>query len=214
MDGNLSYDGRPVRALLFDLGGVIINFDINGAFRLWAVRAGSNPAAVAERFSIDEYYEQHERGEISASTYFAALRRTLRIDLSDEDFAEGWNDVYLGPVPGMAHLLSVARQHLPLFAFTNSNPTHKGVWEGLYAAELQPFEAVFVSSDLGVRKPDSKAFHLVARLMGVKPGEVLFFDDAPENVEGARTAGMHGIVVTSVEDVRSALSHIGLVAEL
>jgi putative hydrolase of the HAD superfamily len=75
------------------------------------------------------------------------LRQSLGIDLSDEDFIEGWNDVYLGPVPGMSEVLSVAQRHLPLFAFTNSNPTHKSVWEHLYANELRPFQTIFVSSE-------------------------------------------------------------------
>ncbi len=200
----------PVRALLFDLGGVVINFDFGGAFRLWASRAGCEPSELAERFAIDEPYEQHERGEIPASTYFAALRHSLAIDLPDEDFVEGWNDVYLGVIPGMSETLSVAQRHVPLYAFTNSNPTHKSVWEHLYASDLQPFAAVFVSSDIGARKPDPDAFILVATRMGCAPEDVLFFDDAPENIEGARAAGMRGVVVTSIRDVHRALSRIGI----
>ena len=123
------------------------------------------------------------------------------------------NDVYFGPVPGISDLLSIAKRHLPLFAFTNSNPTHKSAWERLYANELRPFQTVFVSSDLGVRKPDPEAFLLVARRMGFEPEAVLFFDDGPGNIEGARTAGMQGVVVGSISDVRRALSQIGLEVE-
>jgi putative hydrolase of the HAD superfamily len=210
MDEGFSGQHGPVRALLFDLGGVVINFDFAGAFRLWASRAGCDPSELAERFALDEPYEQHERGEIPASRYFAALRQSLAIDLSDEDFVEGWNDVYLGVVPGMSEVLTIAQRYLPLFAFTNSNPTHKSVWEHLYASDLQPFETIFVSSDLGARKPDPDAFDLVARRMGFAPGEVLFFDDGAENVVGARAAGMQGVVVASIRDVRRALTRIGI----
>ncbi len=213
MDDVVVQAEQPVRALLFDLGGVVINFDFGGAFRSWAARAGCDPSLLAQRFSLDDSYEQHERGEIAAASYFASLRQSLEIDLSDMEFSQGWNDVYLGPVSGMSEVLSIARRHLPLFAFTNSNPTHKSVWEHLYAEELRPFRTVFVSSDLGVRKPDPEAFRLVAGLMGFEPEEVLFFDDAAENVDGARSAGMQGEVVVSVRDVRRALSRIGLEVE-
>jgi epoxide hydrolase-like predicted phosphatase len=213
MDDALSNQLGPVRALLFDLGGVVIDFDFAGAFRLWASRAGCDPNLIAETFCIDEPYKQHERGEIPASIYFATLRQSLSIDLSDEDFIAGWNDVYLGVVPGMSKVLSVVQQHLPLFAFTNSNPTHKSVWEHLYASELRSFETIFVSSDLGSRKPDPDAFELVASRMGFAPAEVLFFDDGPENVEGARTSGMQGVVVGSIKDVHRALSCIGIEIE-
>jgi putative hydrolase of the HAD superfamily len=210
MDDVIRNEQRLVRALLFDLGGVVINFEFEGAFRSWAARAGCDPTLIAQRFSMDAFYEQHERGEISSSSYFAALRQSLEIDLSDQEFAEGWNDVFLGPVSGMSDVLSIAQRHLPLFALTNSNPSHKSVWEALYENELRPFRTIFVSSDLGMRKPDPETFRLVATLMGFEPGEILFFDDAPINVAGACTAGMQGEVVGSISDVRRALSRIGL----
>ncbi len=203
------HDPERVRALLFDLGGVVIDFDFGRAFRLWAARAECDPALLEEKFSLDQAYEQHERGEIEASDYFAALRQSLGINVSDEDFIEGWSDVYLGPVPGMAEVLSIAQRRLPIYAFTNSNPTHKSVWEVRYADELEPFRSIFVSSDLGFRKPDPEAFRLVASRMGFRPQEILFFDDIPGNVDGARMAGIEGVVVESSKDVRQALSRLG-----
>jgi epoxide hydrolase-like predicted phosphatase len=210
VDKDRSDEPRAVRALLFDLGGVVIGFDFNGAFRLWASRAGCDPTLIAERFSIDEAYEQHERGELPASRYFPALRESLDVDISVEELVEGWNDVYLGLVPGISEVLSAAATRWPLFAFTNSNPTHKSAWEHLYAGQLRSFREVFVSSDLGVRKPDPEAFQLVASLMGFEPEDILFFDDGAENVEGARAAGMTAVLVGSLEDVREALSKNGL----
>jgi epoxide hydrolase-like predicted phosphatase len=210
VDEEFSEHPDTIRALLFDLGGVVIDFDFDRAFQLWGARANCDPNVIAERFSLDASYQQHERGQIPASSYFASLRESLGIDLSDDEFIQGWNDVYRGLVPGISDLLSASARHFPLFAFTNSNPTHKAVWELLYADELRRFRAIFVSSDLGVRKPQPEAFHLVSRRMGVEPAEVLFFDDGPENVDGARTAGMQAVLVGSVEDVRLALSRIGL----
>jgi FMN phosphatase YigB (HAD superfamily) len=201
---------QPVRALLFDLGGVVIEFDFARAFRFWASRAGCDSKVIEDRFSLDSAYEQHERGEIDAATYFATLRRSLGIDISDTDFIAGWNDVYLGPVGGIGEALSVAQQHVPLFAFTNSNPTHKSVWEVRYAKELKPFHTIFVSSDLGLRKPDPEAFRLVTKSMGVRPADVLFFDDSSVNVAGAEIAGMQGVLVNSITDVRRELSRMGI----
>lgn len=201
---------QPFRALLFDLGGVVLEFDFARAFRLWASRAGCDSRVIEDQFTLDDAYEQHERGEIVAASYFATLRQSLGIDISDTDFIAGWNDVFLGPVCGIGEVLSVAQQHFPLYAFTNSNPTHKDVWEVRYANELKPFHTIFVSSDLGLRKPDPEAFRLVAKRMGVQPAEVLFFDDSSENVVGARLAGMQGALVNSITDVRRELSRLGI----
>src|SRR5262249_54516287 len=115
-------------ALLFDLGGVVIEIDFNRAFARWATHACHHLDTIKAKFAFDCFYQQHERGEIGASEYFASLRVSLGIDLSDPQFVDGWNAIYVREVPGMAALLQRAKAKLPLYAFTNSNPTHQHVW--------------------------------------------------------------------------------------
>jgi putative hydrolase of the HAD superfamily len=206
-------DAAAIRALLFDLGGVVIGFDFKRAFRVWAAAAGCDPTELERGFSFDEAYEQHERGEIDAAGYFSVLRRSLGLSISDEQLVAGWNDIYLGVIAGMSALLSAANRHLPLYAFTNSNPTHRDAWSKRFANELSVFRSIFVSSDLGRRKPDPEAFSVVAARTGFQVSEFLFFDDAPENVEGARVAGMRAVLVKSTADVRGALSQLGIESE-
>jgi putative hydrolase of the HAD superfamily len=204
------FDKKTVRALLFDLGGVVVDLDFQRVFRRWASEAGCNAADIASRFTQDEAYCQHERGEIDAARYFASLRTSLAIDLGDEQFLEGWQSLYLDPCDGVDLLLELAGKAYPLYAFTNSNPSHRSVWFPLLRRELSHFEAVFESCELGLRKPDTEAFHRVADLAGFRPQDFLFFDDSVENVVGARDAGMQAILVRSVEDVRAALGTMGL----
>ena len=137
---------------------MIIDFDFDRAFRFWAARGSCDPAELARRFSFDEAYEKHERGELSTSGYVAALRRSLKVSLSDDDLITGWNAVYLGVRPGIMALLGIAGQRFPLYAFTNSNPIHQSEWSVRFANELSIFDKVFVSSELGLRKPDPEAF--------------------------------------------------------
>jgi len=82
-------DVNAVRALLFDLGGVVITLDFQRVFNRWAFVAGCEAASLAGRFSQDDAYARHERGEIDAAGYFARLRSTLGIELSDEQFLDG-----------------------------------------------------------------------------------------------------------------------------
>jgi glucose-1-phosphatase len=212
MDETLVGSGE-LRAILFDLGGVVIDIDFKRAFQIWAARASCDAAELEQRFTFDEAYEQHETGDLHSSGYFNALRETLNVSLSEDDLVVGWNDIYLGIIPGMVKLLAGASQRFPLYAFTNSNPTHQSVWSVRFAAELSIFKTIYVSSELGVRKPDPRSFSLVADRMGVRASEVLFFDDSLENVDGAVSAGMRGVVVESTKDVTVALSRFGLEVE-
>jgi glucose-1-phosphatase len=207
IEGN---DRAAIRALMFDLGGVLIEVDFGRVMRAWAAAAGCDPVVLGQRFTFDEAYRQHERGELDACRYFASLRSSLGLHISDQEFAAGWNDIYPGIVDGMPALLAAAGQHHPLYAFTNSNPTHQREWSKRFARELSAFRSVFVSSELGLRKPDPAAFAAVAGRAGFQAREILFFDDTAENITGAQAAGMQAVLVRSSRDVRSALHELGI----
>ena len=145
--------GRGVpRAILFDLGGVVIDIDFKRAFEIWAARASCDAADLERRFTLDEAYELHETGDLDSSAYFSALRKRLKVSLSEEDLVAGWNDIYLGTIPGMERLLATASLQFPLYTFTNSNPIHQSVWSTRYAAELSIFTTIYVSSEIGSSK--------------------------------------------------------------
>ena len=168
---------RPVDALLFDLGGVVFGIDFDRAIRAWEHAAGLEPGALVGRFTMDDAYERHERGHLDTAGYLAHLLATLGVELADEDLAAGWNDIYLGPLPGMADLVARAAEALPTYAFTNTNLLHHSVWAPRFAAELAAFRTVFVSSQLGLRKPEPEAFRHIAAEIGVPFERTLFFDD-------------------------------------
>ena len=197
---------RPVDALLFDLGGVVIDIDFGRVLARWAQDAGGELERLRAQFSFDPPYERHERGEIDAREYFASLRSSLGIDLTDAQFVAGWNSLYVGEVPGMAALLRKLADRVPLYAFTNSNPTHKAVTNVLFADILRPFRRVFVSSDMGKRKPEAEAFAEIAKTIGVPLDRILFFDDSAGNVEAARAIGMPAVHVRSIADVEQAVA--------
>ena len=199
---------NSVDAALFDLGGVVIETDFDQVFAHWAEHSNHHPDAIKAKFSFDDFYQQHERGKISAFEYFASLRGSLGINISDTQFIEGWNAIYVREVPGIAVLLQRLKEKVPVYAFTNSNPTHQQVWSKRFAEVLSLFHTVFVSSELGKRKPEPEAFREVAAAMGVPLPRIVFFDDTLENVEEARALGMPAVHVRSLADIEDSVRDI------
>jgi len=97
------------------------------------------------------------------------------ITISDVQFIDGCNAIYIREVPGIAVLLQRLKEKVPLYAFTNSNPTHQQVWSKRFAEVLSLFHTVFVSSELGKRKPEPEAFRVVAEAIGIPLSRIVFF---------------------------------------
>src|SRR5512140_2359915 len=197
-------------ALLFDLGRVVLDIDFGKALACWAGDAGCEPADLAERFVRGDAYHRHERGEISDAKYFASLRATLGIDISDARFLNGWNAIFAGEMPGIAPLLERAAQRLPLYAFSNTNGAHVAHFSQAYAGVLGHFREIFVSSRIGLRKPDAAAYDHVVKAIGAPAERIVFFDDLAENIEGAQAYGLTAIHVRSSADVADALTALGI----
>ncbi len=193
------------KAIIFDLGAVIVDIDFNRIFAAWSAASGVPADTIRQRYSVDEAYRQHERGLISGPTYFASLRQSLGLDLDDATFESGWNAIFGGEVAGIAERILRARRIAPCFVFSNTNATHQTYWARELAPTLSLFVKVFVSNEIGERKPDRAAFDAVCAMTGIAPAHSLFFDDSEENVQGARLAGLTAVRVDSIADIDRTL---------
>jgi FMN phosphatase YigB (HAD superfamily) len=197
-------------ALLFDLGRVVLDIDFNEALACWAGHAGCAPAHLAGRFVHDDAFHRHERGEIGDAEYFESLRASLGIKLSDAQFLDGWNAIFAGEMPDIAQLLARAAKRLPLYAFSNTNGAHVEHFSRTYAAVLGHFREIFLSSSIGLRKPDAAAYDHVVKAIGVPASRIVFFDDSADNIEGARARGLSAVHVRTPADVADALASLGV----
>lgn len=198
-------------ALLFDLGRVVLDIDFSKAIACWAGYAGCQPEAIVARYLRDsEAYRLHEVGKISDAVYFESLRNSLGIDISDAQFLEGWNAIFAGEMPDIAELLPRAARHMPLYAFSNTNRPHVEHFSTEYANLLGHFRELYLSSSIGLRKPDAEAFDHVVAAIGVPAERIVFFDDLAENIEGARARGLLAVHVTAPHDVGDAFKALGI----
>jgi putative hydrolase of the HAD superfamily len=194
---------RPpaARAAVFDLGNVLIDIDFMRCMRHWS-RCTRIPAEqIATRYRVDRHYEAFERGRLSPEAYFDVLRRQLEIDLDDADFTAGWNRIIMDEIPGVRSCILRLKPHLPLYVLTNTNAVHAAEWRSRHAGLLQHFEHVFVSSEMGCRKPDAAVYQAVIAAIGIPADQIVFMDDDPANVQGAAAVGLRASLIKKPDDI-------------
>jgi epoxide hydrolase-like predicted phosphatase len=195
-----------VEALIFDLGNVVIDIDFERIFKKWSFYSGVPVEEMQAAFQMDAAYEQHERGEIEGVEYHQHLEQTLEMQLSYAQFSDGWNDIMVAPISDTVRLLESLRGRVPLYALSNANTLHKEYWEKTFHAELSHFDQVFVSSDMGSRKPEPAIYLRALERIKVEPQNVIFFDDLAINVAAARALGMTAVQVHSPLDVEACIA--------
>ena len=189
--------------LLLDLDGVLIFPSASFERDLLAAadwRAGGPRAFLAEL--ADD--PAHLAALLGDGDVLAAMAPVLERHAHGAD-AAAVHDVFCGdPVldPEVAALLPALRVDAVHVA-TNQDARRLGAL-GPVLAGLD-VDGVFASCDLGVRKPDRAFFDTVRSVLGVAPGDCVFVDDAPANVDGARAAGLEALQYTSAEQLRAEL---------
>ena len=203
---NLPLTPSSVDVLLFDLGRVVLDISFDKVMANWAGTRGlrarrPRPALCRQRqFQASRDRPDRRRGVLCGPAPVARHRphrrpvpRRLERDLHRRD-------------AGNCAAAGRAAQRLPLYAFSNTNPAHVAHFSQAYAGVLGHFREIFLSSSIGLRKPDAEAYDHVVKAIGVPASRILFFDDSAANIEGARARGLCAVHVTSTDDVARALT--------
>jgi beta-phosphoglucomutase-like phosphatase (HAD superfamily) len=93
--------------------------------------------------------------------------------------------------------------------FTNQNKTVSDLVAEKFGLN-EVFDAIFSSGEIKIAKPAKEAFETVIGLLGIKPENFIFVDDAAANVEGAKSVGGQGFVFESLEQLAADFAKAGL----
>ncbi|MDQ3936201.1 MAG: HAD family phosphatase [Actinomycetota bacterium] len=180
------------RGLLVDFGGVLTT-NVFESFRAFAKAEGLDEDAVKREFrSRGEglaLLRQLERGELTVEEFEPKFGTVLGVRETDGMVQRLFAGV--GPDEAMIGAVRRARESgVPTGLISNS-------WGGTSYDKVvidELFDAVVISGDVGLHKPEPEIFHLGAERLGVPPEECVFVDDLRENCEGAEAVGMTAIL--------------------
>ena len=182
-----------MRGLLVDFGGVLTT-NVFQSFREFSEREGLDPDHVKEKFRSDPealgLLRRLEKGEVDVDEFEPAFAEAIGVPDSGglvERLFRG-----IGPDERMLHAVRVARRSGVRTGLI-SNSWGSGLeYDDALMEEL--FDAVVISGDVGLHKPQPEIFELGASRIEVPAAECVFVDDLRENCEGAEAVGMTAVL--------------------
>jgi putative hydrolase of the HAD superfamily len=200
---------RLPRNVIFDLGGVLLDW---------------NPARIMETFCSDPTRREEIRAALFRHADWPAFNRGA---LSETQFKESFSARSGLSIEEIGRLLGIVRQTLvpkeetvelldslheqgvPLYCLTDM-PSSVFEYVHRQYAFLKRFKGTVVSGDVGLLKPDAAIFALLLSRFGLRPGDTVFIDDHPPNIEGAKGMGLHTIRFVTAAQCRAELERLPL----
>lgn len=184
-------DGRaPIEAVVFDVGGVLVDWDPRHLYRK-VFTDGERMETFLSQVCTLAWHAQHDLGVPFSSSIPAHVRAYPAWELEIRAWADRFGEMWNGPVPGSVELLARLRasdDRLPIYAATNWGSETWAIAQTLFPF-LGWFDDAVVSAEVGLIKPDPRFFALLVRRCGLNPTSTLYIDDNPANIEAASRMG-------------------------
>ena len=199
---------RP-RAVVFDLGKVLVDFDYHIAGRRIAARGKMSAGEVQKFIDHSPLLFRFETGQMSREQFFAEVKSATGFDGTLGEFTEFFADIF-SPIQPMLSLHAALRQsRVPTYIFSNTNELAAGHIRRHFPFFSQ-FNGYVLSYEHGAMKPESKLYEVVERTSRLGGPELLYLDDRPENVAAGAARGWQAVLHESAEKSRGAVVASGL----
>lgn len=181
--------------IIFDLGMVIINLETDQTTKAFQNLFGGSFEEVMNQLNSSGHFEDYETGKISTTAFINGIAMHTK-DPIQSQIRQAWNAM-LKQIPDQRfEILKRAHSNFRTFCLSNTNELHiEYIYDYLQKEkkikDLNPFfEKVYLSHEIGMRKPNPEIFEYVIQQNSLDPNRTLFIDDTAIHLEGAKKCGL------------------------
>jgi 2-haloacid dehalogenase len=199
-----------IEAVVFDLGGVLVDWNPRHLFRKIFVDDEAAMEAFLANVCNTAWNESQDRGRSWAAAIEEAVAEHPAHEAHIRAYRERWEEMLAGALDGTVQVLDeLHAAGVRLIALTNWSAETFHYAEQRFAF-LKKFEGVLVSGRENLMKPEAEIFQLLLRRYGLEPSRTLFIDDVQKNVDAAKQQGMQALRFVDAQQLRQALVRLGL----
>ena len=199
-----------VKAIVFDLGGVLIDLDFDRCVRAFREILGyERITELLDLWHQKGIYGDMEAGLITADEFRAEVLRESRPGCVPADVDRAMAGLLTGMDPEKVPLLEELSRQYPVYGLSNNNEISVKRMHDIYEENgldwRRIFRKEFISCRMKMLKPSREIFDAAAAEIGLPPAEILFVDDSQTNVDGALSAGWQAIYYAQGTDLRACV---------
>ncbi len=196
----------PVETVVFDLGGVFVPFDFGGAWD--ALREGTGWTRLDVEHRTEDLRAGHNLGRLDGEEFHRQMCDRLEIEMRFSYFCQAWCDIFTldSETVSLAERLSA---NYGIYLLSNTGGLHWPFIEKKFDLK-RLFEGVVLSYEVGALKPDAAIYNAGIEDFGWVAENTVFIDDLKDNVAGAKSVGMAGIIFKSAQQTRQELEELGV----
>jgi FMN phosphatase YigB (HAD superfamily) len=193
-----------IKAVIFDLGKVLIPFDFQLGYAKLGVFCGISAADIPARLVGSTLVGDFESGRIAPRDFADRFCRSLNVDIPYEQFCEIWSSIFLPDTLIPEAMLQGIARNFRLVLLSNTNAIHFEMLVQTYPL-LRHFHSYVLSYEVGAMKPLPLIYQRAIEAAGCQPGECFFTDDIEANVDAARAQGMDAVQFQSAAQIEAEL---------
>ncbi len=199
---------RPVRAVFFDIGNVLLRFSSKKVLARVAYETRCHPLKLARYLWASDIGERIERGEVDGDALYGIFQKELGYKGSFAQFRLLWCD-HFSLDRGSYAVLKRTTKRVPTYLLSNTNALHIDFIKERYEFPSLVRGAI-LSHEVGLRKPDPAIYRKALEMSGTAPEETVFVDDLKPNVDAAADLGMIAIRFRDADALRTKFDALGL----
>jgi putative hydrolase of the HAD superfamily len=203
---------KEIENIIFDLGGVIINLDIDATFQKFSAMFGREVhTGIFGDHKKYGFFKDYEVGKIDDATFRDHVRELAGFDINDAEIDDAWNAMLKDIPKDRMDWIYSATQKYNSVVLSNTNSIHIRHFDQIvhqttpYGHPGDLFQKLFYSFEIGERKPNAEAFEHVLDKTGFDPSRTVLFDDLKENLGTAKRLGLQTVYVERNELRREQL---------
>lgn len=196
-----------IKAVIFDLGGVLVDNPAPGMFSHYAKTLNVTVKQLEKVYP--KYEVDWQKGALTEEEFWKKVTTDLHVP--QPNVTSLWLDGFLSSYHEKGEMFSLIKK-LKSDGYTIAllSNTEVPIMNYIKEKSWSDFDLFIYSCEVGMRKPDLEIYETTLSNLNINPEEAVFIDDKAENINAAKSIGMHAILFANPQQVISELHNVGL----